>query len=122
MLSFFIFRNTRNTCEEHDAKSEEERNTISLVQFADADRTVLVFRVVKKLNILSLRAMAAAEVSRCFLKIDDIEKLDASLVPAAVVPDIRRVFSEDLKISAFSRYLYSKSCVGCAAVHVANNW
>ena len=93
------------------------------MQFADASRTVLVFRVIKKQNILSLRAMAAAKVSRCFLKIEDIEKLDASLVPAAVVPDIRRVFSEDLKISAYSRYLYSKSCcVGCAAVHIVNHW
>ena len=119
MLSFFIFR---NTCKQ-DVTSETERNTITLVQFADAARTVMVFRVVKKQNILSLRALAAAKVSRCFLKIEDIEKLDASLVPEAVVPDIRRVFSEDLKISAYSRYLYSKSCcVGCAAVHIANSW
>ena len=72
-------------------ESDDERNTIALVQFAEASRTVLVFRVVKKLNILSLRAMAAAKVSRCFLKIDDIEKLDASLVPEAVVPDILSV-------------------------------
>ena len=118
VLPLSIFR---NTCK-HDAISEAERNIITLVQFADAARTVIVFRVINKQDILSLRALAAAEVSRCFLKIDDIDKLDASLVPAAVVPDIRRVFSEDLKISAFSRYLYSKSCVGCAAVHVANNW
>ena len=93
------------------------------MQFADASRTVLLFRVIKKQNILSLRAMAAAKVSRCFLNIEDIEKLDASLVPETVVPDIRRVFSEDLKISAYSRYLYSKSCcVGCAAVHIVNHW
>ena len=119
VLPLSIFR---NSCK-HDAISEAERITITLVQFADAARTVMVFRVVKKQNILSLRALAAAKVSRCFLKIEDIEKLDASLVPEAVVPDIRRVFSEDLKISAYSRYLYSKSCcVGCAAVHIANSW
>ena len=120
VLPLSIFR---NTCK-HDAISEAERNIITLVQFADAARTVIVFRVINKQDILSLRALAAAEVSRCFLKIDDIDKLDASLVPAAVVPDIRRVFSEDLKISAYSRYLYSKSCwVGCGdAMHIVNQW
>ena len=119
VLPLSIFR---NSCK-HDAISEAERITITLVQFADAARTVMVFRVINKQEIMSLRALAAAEVSRCFLKIEDIEKLDASLVPAAVVPDIRRVFSEDLKISAYSRYLYSKSCcVGCAAVHIVNHW
>ena len=119
VLPLSIFR---NSCK-HDAISEAERITITLVQFADAARTVMVFRVINKQDIMSLRALAAAEVSRCFLKIEDIEKLDASLVPEAVVPDIRRVFSEDLKISAYSRYLYSKSCcVGCAAVHIANSW
>ena len=120
VLPLSIFR---NSCK-HDAISEAERITITLVQFADAARTVMVFRVINKQDIMSLRALAAAEVSRCFLKIEDIEKLDASLVPEAVVPDIRRVFSEDLKISAHSRYLYSKSCwVGCGdAMYIVNQW
>ena len=58
VLPLSIFR---NSCK-HDAISEAERITITLVQFADAARTVMVFRVVKKQNILSLRAMAAAKV------------------------------------------------------------
>ena len=102
---------------------EEERNTIVLVQFNDEPGTVMVFRVINKLNILSLRGMAAAKVSRYIQKIEAIENIDALDVPKDVVPDIRRVFSEDLKVSTYSRYLYEKTCcVGCAALHIANHW
>ena len=80
----------------------------------------MVFRVINKLNILSLRGMAAAKVSRYIQKIEDVENID---VPKDVIPDIRRVFSEDLKVSTYSRYLYEKTCcVGCAALHIANHW
>ena len=111
-------RNTRS-CKEGE-KPEEARNTIVLVQFNDEPGTVMVFRVINKLNILSLRGMAAAKVSRYIQKIEDVENID---VPKDVVPDIRRVFSEDLKVSTYSRYLYEKTCcVGCAALHIANHW
>ena len=111
-------RNTRS-CKEGE-KPEEARNTIVLVQFNDELGTVMVFRVINKLNILSLRGMAAAKVSRYIQKIEDVENID---VPKDVVPDIRRVFSEDLKVSTYSRYLYEKTCcVGCAALHIANHW
>ena len=111
-------RNTQS-CKEGE-KPEEARNTIVLVQFNDEPGTVMVFRVINKLNILSLRGMAAAKVSRYIQKIEDVENID---VPKDVVPDIRRVFSEDLKVSTYSRYLYEKTCcVGCAALHIANHW
>ena len=111
-------RNTQS-CKEGE-KPEEARNTIVLVQFNDELGTVMVFRVINKLNILSLRGMAAAKVSRYIQKIEDVENID---VPKDVVPDIRRVFSEDLKVSTYSRYLYEKTCcVGCAALHIANHW
>ena len=111
-------RNTRS-CKEGE-KPEEARNTIVLVQFNDEPGTVMVFRVINKLNILSLRGMAAAKVSRYIQKIEDVENID---LPKDVVPDIRRVFSEDLKVSTYSRYLYEKTCcVGCAALHIANHW
>ena len=104
-------------------KPDEERNTIVLVQFNDEPGTVMVFRVINKLNMLSLRGMAAAKVSRYIQKIEAIENIDALDVPKDVVPDIRRVFSEDLKVSTYSRYLYEKTCcVGCAALHIANHW
>ena len=114
----------RNTCRcKHDEKPDEERNTIVLVQFNDEPGTVMVFRVINKLNMLSLRGMAAAKVSRYIQKIEDIENIDALDVPQDVVPDIRRVFSEDLKVSTYSRYLYKKTCcLGCAALHIANCW
>ena len=114
-------RNTRS-CKEGE-KPEEARNTIVLVQFNDEPGTVMVFRVINKLNILSLRGMAAAKVSRYIQKIEAIENIDTLDVPKDVVPDIRRVFSEDLKVSTYSRYLYEKTCcVGCAALHIANHW
>ena len=110
-------RNTRS-CKE--GEPEEARNTIVLVQFNDEPGTVMVFRVINKLNILSLRGMAAAKVSRYIQKIEDVENID---LPKDVVPDIRRVFSEDTKVSTYSRYLYEKTCcVGCAALHIANHW
>ena len=70
----------------------------------------MVFRVINKLNILSLRSLAAAKVSRCIQKIEDIENIEALEVPKDVVADIRRVFSEDLKVATYSRYLYEKTC------------
>ena len=45
-----------------------ESNAIISVQFNDSSRTVFVFRVQKRENILSLRAMAAARVAQCFQK------------------------------------------------------
>ena len=114
-------RNTQS-CKEGE-KPEEARNTIVLVQFNDEPGTVMVFRVINKLNILSLRGMAAAKVSRYIQKIEAIENIDALDLPKDVVPDIRRVCSEDLKVSTYSRYLYEKTCcVGCAALHIANHW
>ena len=99
----------RNICKQ-DEKPDEERNTIVLVQFNDEPGTVMVFRVISKLNIISLRGLAAAKVSRCIQKIEDIDNIEALELPKDVVPDIRRAFSEDLKVTTYSRYLYEKTC------------
>ena len=100
-----------------------ESNAIISVQFNDNSRTVFVFRVQKKLNILSLRAMAAARVAQCFQKnaydimyeqvtyllqkIEDIEKIETIEIPLDLVPDIQAAFLEELKLSTYSRYLQS---------------
>ena len=108
-----------------DDSSNVERNTIVHVQFKDFLGTAMVFRVRRDPNILSLRAMAAAKISRCIQNIEDIENiacLDLD-IPADVAPDIKSVFFEDSKVSKNSRFLYERSCcVGCAAWFIANHW
>ena len=106
-----------------DDSSDVERETIVHVQFKDFLGTAMVFRVRRDQNIMSLRAMAAATVSRCIQKIEDIETIDGLDIPADVVPDIKSVFCEDSKVTKNSRFLYEKSCcVGCAAWFIANHW
>ena len=116
-----------------------ESNAIISVQFNDNSRTVFVFRVQKKLNILSLRAMAAARVAQCFQKnayeiiyeqvtyllqkIEDIEKIESLEIPKDLIPDVQSAFLEELKLSTYSRYLYKNTCcLCCSALHIANHW
>ena len=106
-----------------DDSSDVERNTIVHVQFKDFLGTAMVFRVRRDPNIMSLRSMAAAKISRCIQKIEDIETIDGLDIPADVVPDIKSMFCEDSKVTKNSRFLYEKSCcVGCAAWFIANHW
>ena len=106
-----------------DDSSDVERNTIVHVQFKDFLGTAMVFRVRMDPNIMSLRSMAAAKISRCIQKIEDIETIDGLDIPADVVPDIKNVFCEDSKLTKNSRFLYERSCcVGCAAWFIANHW
>ena len=119
--------------------SDNESNAIISVQFNDNSRTVFVFRVQKKLNILSLRAMAAARVAQCFQKnayeiiyeqvtyllqkIEDIEKIESLEIPKDLIPDVQSAFLEELKLSTYSRYLYKNTCcLCCSALHIANHW
>ena len=116
-----------------------ESNAIISVQFNDNSRTVFVFRVQKRKNILSLRAMAAARVAQCFQrnayeimyeqvtyllqKIEDIEKIEKLEIPKELVPDVQAAFLEELKLSTYSRYLYKNTCcLCCSALHIANHW
>ena len=116
-----------------------ESNAIISVQFNDSSRTVFVFRVQKRENILSLRAMAAARVAQCFQKnayeimyeqvtyllqkIEDIEKIETLEIPKDLVPDVQAAFLEELKLSTYSRYLYKNTCcLCCSALHIANHW
>lgn len=91
-----------------DDSRDVERHTIVHVQFKEFLGTAMVFRVRKDPNILSLRAMAAAKVSRCIQKIEDIENINGLEIPADVVPDIKSVFGEDSKVSKNSRFLYER--------------
>ena len=68
-----------------DDSRDVERNTIVHVQFKDFLGTAMVFRVRKDTNILSLRAMEVAKVSRCIQKIDDIENITGLDIPATIV-------------------------------------
>ena len=112
----------RNMYKEDDS-SDVDRNTIVHVQFKDFLGTAMVFRVRRDPNIMSLRAMAAAKISRCIQKIEDIETIAGLDIPADVVPDIKSVFYEDSKVTKNSRFLYERSCcVGCAAWFIANHW
>ena len=116
-----------------------ESNAIISVQFNDNSRTVFVFRVQKRKNILSLRALAAARVAQCFQKnaydimyeqvtyllqkIEDIEKIETLEIPKDLVPDVQAAFLEELKLSTYSRYLYKNTCcLCCSALHIANHW
>ena len=137
-MSYFSSMYSRNF---HIGKrnSENESNAIISVQFNDNSRTVFVFRVQKKLNILSLRAMAAARVAQCFQKnayeiiyeqvtyllqkIEDIEKIESLEIPKDLIPDVQSAFLEELKLSTYSRYLYRNTCcLCCSALHIANHW
>ena len=108
----------------------QDRNKVVLVQLNDPRGTVLVFRVLKKKNLLSLRAIAAAKVSQCIQNnvkresiIEDIENVEVLEVPRHVVPDIRKALIDDWKVTTYSRYLYVQTCcVGCAALKLANHW
>ena len=116
-----------------------ESNAIISVQFNDNSRTVFVFRVQKRKNILSLRALAAARVAQCFQKnaydimyeqvtyllqkIEDIEKIETLEIPKDLVPDVQAAFLEELKLTTYSRYLYKNTCcLCCSALHIANHW
>ena len=137
-MSYFSSMYSRNFQIEK-RNSDNESNAIISVQFNDNSRTVFVFRVQKKLNILSLRAMAAARVAQCFQKnayeiiyeqvtyllqkIEDIEKIDSLEIPKDLIPDVQSAFLEELKLSTYSRYLYNNSCcLCCSALHIANHW
>ena len=103
-MSYFSSMYSRNFQIEK-RNSDNESNAIISVQFNDNSRTVFVFRVQKKLNILSLRAMAAARVAQCFQKnayeiiyeqvtyllqkIEDIEKIESLEIPKDLIPDVQ---------------------------------
>ena len=101
-----------------DDSGDVERNTIVHVQFKDFLGTAMVFRVRKDPNLMSLRAMAAAKISRCIQNIEDIENIAGLDIPADVVPDIKSVFFEDSKVSKNSRFLYEEEllCGVCGYV------
>ena len=137
-MSYFSSMYSRNFQIEK-RNSDNESNAIISVQFNDNSRTVFVFRVQKKLNILSLRAMAAARVAQCFQKnayeiiyeqvtyllqkIEDIEKIESLEIPKDLIPDVQSAFLEELKLSTYYRCLYNNSCcLCCSALHIANHW
>ena len=137
-MSYFSSMYSRNFQIEK-RNSDIESNAIISVQFNDNSRTVFVFRVQKKLNILSLRAMAAARVAQCFQKnayeiiyeqvtyllqkIEDIEKIESLEIPKDLIPDVQSAFLEELKLSTYSRYLYKNTCcLCCSALHIAYHW
>ena len=108
---------------------KQDRNKVVLVQLNDPRGTVLVFRVLKKKNLLTLRAIAAAKVSQCIKanvkreNIEDIDNVEVLEVPRHVTPDIRKALIDDWKVTTYSRYLYVQTCcVGCAALKLANHW
>ena len=137
-MSSFLSTYTKNYSSDK-RNTNIESNAIVSVQFHDDSGTVFVFRVQKKRNILSLRAMAAAGVAQFFQKnayemkydqvtyllqkIEDIEKINSLDIPQDVIPDVQSAFFEELRVSTYSRYLYENTCcVCCAAQHIANHW
>ena len=137
-LAYFSSMYSRNFQIEK-RNTDIESNAIISVQFNDNSRTVFVFRVQKRKNILSLRALAAARVAQCFQKnaydimyeqvtyllqkIEDIEKIETLEIPKDLVPDVQAAFLEELKLSTYSRYLYKNTCcLCCSALHIANHW
>ena len=137
-MSYFSSMYSRNFQIEK-RNSDNESNAIISVQFNDNSRTVFVFRVQKRKNILSLRALAAARVAQCFQKnaydimyeqvtyllqkIEDIEKIETLEIPKDLVPDVQAAFLEELKLTTYSRYLYKNTCcLCCSALHIANHW
>ena len=124
-LPIIVNIHTKNTYRtRQEEKIDTGRNTIVALQFEDCAGTIVVYRVLRKQNTLSLRSIAASKVARCILKVEDIQNIGKTLsVPRDVVPDVRKVFSDDLKVATYSKYLYEKTCcVGCASLYLANNW
>ena len=124
-LPIIVNIHTKNTYRtRQEEKVDTGRNTIVAVQFEDCAGTVVVYRVIRKQSILSLRSIAASKVSRSILKVEDIQNIVETLgVPRDVVADVRKVFSDDLKVATYSKYLYEKTCcVGCASLYLANHW
>ena len=104
-----------------EAKDEEqERNRVVLVQLNDQGGTVVVVRVVRRRDLLSLRSLAAARVASCVRGPGEVEQLE---VPGCLYPDIRRHWSEEWRVASYSRYLYLQTCcLGCAALNIAQRW
>ena len=135
----FFFSTYTKSYRSDKRNNDIESNAIVSVQLNDDSGTVFVFRVQKRKNILSLRALAAARVAQCFQKnafemkyehvtyllrkIEDVEKINSLDIPQDVIPDVQSAFFEELKVSTYSRYLYENTCcVCCAARHIANHW
>ena len=101
-------------------EEEQERNRVVLVQLNDKEGTVVVVRVVRRRDLLSLRSLAAARVARCVRGPGEVEQLE---VPGSLYPDIRRHWSEEWRVASYSRYLYLQTCcLGCAALNIAQRW
>ena len=99
---------------------EQERNRVVLVQLHDKEGTVVVVRVVRRRDLLSLRSLAAAGVARCVRGPGEVEQLE---MPGSLYPDIRRHWSEEWRLASYSTYLYLQTCcLGCAALNIAQRW
>ena len=80
----------------------------------------MVFRVINRNNVLSLRSQAAAKVARCFQnqKVKAVDNLD---VPRDVIEDIHEVLDDISNVNTFIEYFSEQNCcAGCAVVKIAN--
>ena len=100
----------------------KEQNKIVLVKLSDVggESAVMVFRIINRNNVLSLRSQAAAKIARCFLnqKVKAVGNLD---VPRNVVEDIHEVLDDISIVNTFIEYFSGQNCcAGCAVLKIAN--
>ena len=100
----------------------KEQNKIVLVKLSDVggESAVMVFRIINRNNVLSLRSQAAAKVARCFQnqKVKAVDNLD---VPRDVIEDIHEVLDDISNVNTFIEYFSEQNCcAGCAVVKIAN--
>ena len=102
--------------------SRKEQNKIVLVKLSDkgGGSTVMVFRVINRNNVLSLRFQAATTIAQCFqnqkVKVIELE------VPRDVVEDIHEVLDDNSTVHTFIEYFSEPNCcAGCAVLKIANH-
>ena len=93
------------TNEVHD----QQREKFIVVYFHDQHGTFLVFHVKKKMKMLTLRTFAAATISRCVQKKEDVLGLD---LPKNVIGDILGTFKDSWKPKIYhNSKIRMQSCI-----------
>ena len=93
------------TNEVHD----QQREKFLVVHFHDEHGTFLVFHVKKKMKMLTLRTIAAATISRCLQKSEDVLGLE---LPKNVIYDIQGAFKDSWKPKVYHHSkIRMQSCI-----------
>ena len=93
------------TNEVHD----QQREKFIVVHFHDEHGTFLVFHVKKKMKMLTLRTIAAATISRCVQRSEDVLGLE---LPKNVIGDILGAFKDSWKPKVYNHSkIRMQSCI-----------